>query len=73
MDIQKQGASFFKIFQILTYANDHKKAGHMLTLPFQAISSLKKCNGNLEDWSKACVDSWKETIEFLNNWKTDKI
>lgn len=51
----------------------YEKAGHMLTLPFQAISSLKKCNGNLEDWSKACVDSWRETIEFLNSWRIENM
>lgn len=48
----------------------YEKAGHMLTLPFQSIPSLQKCRGNLEPWAKACVDSWKETIEFLNKWKT---
>ncbi|WP_234117541.1 acyl-CoA thioesterase/bile acid-CoA:amino acid N-acyltransferase family protein [Clostridium hydrogenum] len=46
----------------------YEKSGHMLTLPFQSISSLNKCNNNLEAWAKACIDSWEETIEFLNNW-----
>lgn len=47
----------------------YEKSGHMLTLPLQSIPSLKKCNNNLEDWAKACVDSWNETIEFLNSWR----
>lgn len=46
----------------------YEKSGHMLTLPFQSISSLNKCNNNLEAWAKACIDSWEETIEFLSNW-----
>lgn len=51
----------------------YEKSGHMLTLPFQSISSLKKCNNNLEAWAKACNDSWKETMKFLNSWKTSSI
>lgn len=51
----------------------YEKSGHMLTLPFQSISSLNKCSNNLESWAKACIDSWQETIEFLNNWKSGKI
>jgi len=51
----------------------YEKSGHMLTLPFQSISSLKKCNNNLEAWAKACNDSWKQTMEFLDSWKTSSI
>lgn len=46
----------------------YEKAGHMLTLPYQSISSLKKCNGYLEEWEKACLGSWKQTTEFLDKW-----
>lgn len=49
----------------------YERAGHMLTLPYQSISSLKKCNGFLEEWEKACVDSWKQTIDFLDKWSHD--
>lgn len=46
----------------------YEKSGHMLTMPYQSISSLTKCDGNLEEWRKACENSWKQTIDFLNNW-----
>lgn len=47
----------------------YERAGHMLTLPYQSISSLKKCNGFLEKWEKACVESWKQTTDFLDKWR----
>lgn len=46
----------------------YEKAGHMLTLPFQSISTLKKCGGNLKGWAESCVDCWNQTITFLNEW-----
>ena len=49
----------------------YERAGHMLTLPYQSISSLKKCNGFLEEWEKACVESWKQTTDFLDQWGCD--
>jgi dienelactone hydrolase len=51
----------------------YEKSGHMLTLPYQSISTLDKCDGNLEEWAIACVDCWKETIEFLDEWNTANI
>ncbi len=50
----------------------YEKSGHMLTLPYQSISSLKKCSGYLEEWQKSCADSWNETIDFLNKWSLAK-
>lgn len=46
----------------------YEKSGHMLTLPYQSISSLKKCNGNVKEWQNACLNSWKETTDFLDMW-----
>ncbi|WMJ86934.1 acyl-CoA thioesterase/bile acid-CoA:amino acid N-acyltransferase family protein [Anaerocolumna sp. MB42-C2] len=57
-----------KNYKYPVYHWTYDKAGHMLTLPYQSISSLNKCNGNLEAWQSACVDSWNKTVEFLNNW-----
>ena len=51
----------------------YEKAGHMLTLPYQSISTLDKCNGNLEEWEIACVDGWKQTIDFLSKWSRENI
>lgn len=44
----------------------YEKSGHMLTLPYQSISNLDKCDGYLEEWEKACVESWKQTTDFLD-------
>lgn len=57
-----------KNFQNLYKHCTYEKAGHMLTLPYQSISSLKKCNGYLEEWKKACLESWKQTTVFLDKW-----
>lgn len=56
-------------FKHVTY----EKAGHMLTLPYQSISALNKCNGNLEGWQMACRDSWKQTIDFLDSWSMNDV
>jgi hypothetical protein len=40
----------------------------MITLPYQSISTLAKCDGNLEEWEMACKDSWDQTIDFLDKW-----
>lgn len=49
----------------------YEKAGHMLTLPYQSISDLKKWRVSLEEWEKACVESWKQTTDFLEKWSYD--
>lgn len=46
----------------------YEKAGHMLTLPNQSIANLKKWNAGLEEWKQACLDSWRKTTDFLDNW-----
>lgn len=51
----------------------YEKSGHMLTLPYQSISDIKKCDGYLEEWEKACVDSWKQTTDFLEKWCAEDI
>lgn len=57
-----------KVFPFEVKHFTYEKSGHMLTMPYQSISTLAKCNGNLEEWRRACEDSWKQTIEFLNKW-----
>lgn len=57
-----------KKFKYLCKHYTYEKSGHMLTLPFQSISSLKKCNGYLKEWEEACIDSWNQTIDFLDKW-----
>lgn len=51
----------------------YEKSGHMLTLPYQSISTLKKCDGYLQEWEEACLDSWKQTTDFFDQWCMDKI
>jgi hypothetical protein len=49
----------------------YEKSGHMLTLPYQSIPNLKKCNGYLQEWEEACLESWKQTLDFLDKWGKD--
>lgn len=57
--------SHFKYeYKHITYA----KSGHMLTVPFQSIYPSEKCPYDVESWAKANVDSWNETIKFLEKW-----
>lgn len=37
-------------FRNMMYIGDSDTEGHMLTLPYQSISSRKKCNGNVKEW-----------------------
>ncbi|WP_124065678.1 acyl-CoA thioesterase/bile acid-CoA:amino acid N-acyltransferase family protein [Clostridium sp. E02] len=46
----------------------YEKAGHMLTLPYQSIANLKRWNVSLEEWKQACLESWRQTTDFLDNW-----
>jgi hypothetical protein len=40
----------------------------MLTVPFQSIYPSKKYPCDLESFAKANVDSWNETVKFLEKW-----
>lgn len=57
-----------KEFQYSHKHYTYEKAGHMLTLPYQSIPNLKKWNVNLSEWGQACLNSWKQTTDFLDNW-----
>ncbi len=46
----------------------YEKSGHMLTVPFQSIPTLKGSKVDIDSWAKANIDAWNETIIFLENW-----
>ena len=48
----------------------YEKSGHLLTLPYQAIPSLRGFGGETVSCAKASVNSWNETINFLKKWAT---
>ncbi len=37
-------------FRNMVYIGDSDTEDHILTLPYQSISGLKKCNGNVKEW-----------------------
>lgn len=45
-----------------------EKSGHMLTLPFQSIYPSKKYPADIDSYGQANVNSWNETINFLEKW-----
>ncbi|WP_123054161.1 acyl-CoA thioester hydrolase/BAAT C-terminal domain-containing protein [Clostridium sp. JN-1] len=62
-----------KLFKSLHFKHEYKhityeKARHMLTVPFQSIYPSKKYPCDLESFAKANVDSWNETVKFLEKW-----
>ncbi|AZV57574.1 acyl-CoA thioester hydrolase [Clostridium sp. AWRP] len=61
------------IFEKSHFKHEYKhitfaKSGHMLTVPFQSIYPSEKYPYDVESWAQANMDSWNETVKFLEKW-----